>query len=80
MTFKNLDELFIAMRCGSNDTLGIDGLMSIDLPVFGGDEPTHTLGVWSWDAERVIVGDLPGELEIISRAEWEDACDSFRCL
>lgn len=28
-----------------------------DLPTFGGDEPLDTLGVWSWDADSLLVGD-----------------------
>lgn len=39
------------------------------LPTFGGDEPTDTVGVWSWDAADLLVGDGPDDLRIVSRAE-----------
>jgi len=42
-----------------------------DLPVFGGVEPTDTAGVWSWDADSLLVGSCAGDLLILSRAEWE---------
>ena len=28
-----------------------------NLPVFGGEEPADTAGVWSWDETRLLVGD-----------------------
>lgn len=37
------------------------------LPVFGGDEPCDTSGIWSWDETRVITGTCAGDLEIVSR-------------
>lgn len=39
------------------------------LPVYGGEEPSSTDGVWSWDAERLLVDDM----RIVPRAEWEEA-------
>lgn len=42
------------------------------LPVFGGEEPGDTSGVWSWDADDLLVGSCRDELEIISRQEWEE--------
>ncbi len=38
-----------------------------DLPVFGGDEPADTAGVWSWDAMRLLVGSSADELMIVPR-------------
>ena len=37
------------------------------LPAFGGDEPRCSLQVWSWDAERLLVGDCAANLEIVAR-------------
>ena len=58
----DLDELAEAMRSGRIDCFD-------ELPTFGGDEPTDTSGVWSWDATRAIVGNCAEDIEIISRAE-----------
>jgi hypothetical protein len=58
-----LDELAEMMR---------DGRVACDwdeLPTFGGDEPTDTAAVWSWDATRAIVGTCADDIEIISREE-----------
>jgi hypothetical protein len=41
-----------------------------ELPTFGGAEPTDTSGIWSWDADQLLVGDGGGEFEIVNRAEW----------
>lgn len=39
-----------------------------DLPIYGGNEPHNTTGVWSWDSGRKIVGDcLP--FRIVVRGE-----------
>lgn len=40
-----------------------------DLPTFGGRDIEDTTGVWSWDAERMLVGSCATELEIVSRRE-----------
>lgn len=40
-----------------------------DLQTFGGDEPDSTSGVWSWDADNLLVGTCSDDLEIVSRAE-----------
>jgi hypothetical protein len=59
-----LDELAEAMRDGRVFRFD-DGT----LPTFGGEEPDDTCGVWSWDADRVIVGNCAANIEIISREE-----------
>ena len=47
--------------------------LTADLPVFGGDEPAGgTLGVWSWDADSVLVGECVADLRIYARDEWEN--------
>ena len=65
-----------------NDGLLLDGQFSnikftageIDmsaLPTFGGTEPSDTTGVWSWDAESVLLdtGSEPA-YEVVSLAAW----------
>ena len=42
---------------------------STDLPTFGGKEPVCTLGVWSWDETRLIVGTCNNDLEIVRRKD-----------
>lgn len=61
-----LDQLLAVMTAMSHDDDTID---MADLPVFGGPEPENTMGVWSWDAERLIVGTCSSDFEIVSR-DW----------
>lgn len=37
------------------------------LPVFGGEEPASTLGVWSWDETHLLVGECADDLAIVPR-------------
>lgn len=39
------------------------------LPTFGGEAPDDTAGVWSWDAERILVG--AGDWEIVAREDYD---------
>lgn len=41
-----------------------------ELPTFGGAEPRNTVGVWSWDETRLLVGEGRDDLRIIDREEW----------
>lgn len=41
------------------------------LPIFGGDQPSDAMGVWSWDVDNLLVGEGSG-FEIVSREEWAD--------
>ena len=42
-----------------------------ELPTFGGEEPSDTLGVFSWDPNRLLI-QRPHGLVIISRYDdWE---------
>lgn len=44
-----------------------------DLPTFGGTDPADTsYPIWSWDAERLLVGESAEALEIIGRGELEE--------
>lgn len=40
-----------------------------NLPTFGGPEPENTLGVWSWDPTRLLVGEGTNDLKIVPRKE-----------
>ena len=61
----DLDGLLEALRSGDIE-------LSDDLPLFGGKEPDSTLGVWSWDKDRLLVGETVRDLEIVDRGEWEE--------
>ena len=65
--WPSLDALVVAMRDGDARLPGWDAL-----PSYGGEAPTSTVGVWSWDADRVLVGDCVDDLEIVTREEWAD--------
>ena len=62
-----LDQLLAVMTAMSHDDY--DTVDITNLPVFGGTEPHNTLGVWSWDAEHLIVGTCSSDFEIVSR-DW----------
>ena len=76
-TSTTLDEL--CERCNDicfkhnlgRDEDGHEALINIDwtsLPEFGGDAPESTEGVWSWDEERLLVGE-GWSWEIVDREE-----------
>jgi hypothetical protein len=70
----------LAYRCGddSGPIDDLDDLLAVlreyrptdldNLPTFGGFEPEDTTEVWSWDAERLLVGTCAADLEIVDRA------------
>jgi len=56
-----LDDLLIVLNetvpaLLSGDEREILAAEFCELPVYGGDEPTNTTAVWSWDSGRKIVG------------------------
>lgn len=53
-TPATLDALLDALRAGAVE-------LNDSLPTFGGEAPASTDGVWSWDAERVLVGTHVGQ-------------------
>ena len=61
----SLEELAIALtdaaRLGADDAINWSSL-----PTFGGNEPSDTSGVWSWDADSLLVGE-GSDLEIVPR-------------
>jgi hypothetical protein len=64
----NLDDLFAALRAWNASGADLDeaGFDMTALPAFG-DEPANTSGVWSWDAERMIVGASLDEIRLVAR-------------
>jgi hypothetical protein len=42
-----------------------------EMPLFGGEEPSNTIGVWSWDATRLLVGE-GYDWRIVARDESND--------
>lgn len=61
-TPEDLDDLLRAIESGQIE-------LTPDLPTFGGEEPSNTWGVWSWDADRLLVTE-DGELAIVDREDW----------
>jgi hypothetical protein len=37
------------------------------LPTFGGEIPDNTVEVWSWDADEMLVGTCPDDLQLVPR-------------
>lgn len=72
---NSLDELADALNavCDPDVTQEVGEYFEFrDYPVFGGEEPDDTTCVWSWDQDRLLVGEsLP--FEIVSRQEWDEA-------
>lgn len=72
---NSLDELADALNavCDPDVTQEVGEYFEFrDYPTFGGDEPDDTTCVWSWDQDRLLVGEsLP--FEIVSRQEWDEA-------
>jgi hypothetical protein len=56
----DLDDLLIVLRDYQPESLD-------DLPTLGGVEPDDTEQVWSWDADRLLVGTCCADLEIVNR-------------
>lgn len=72
---KNLTDLHNVILAGvaQMDEQDRKNLDLSGLPTFGGAEPADTYGVWSWDANSLLVGDgAVNEWRIVSRQEWAD--------
>ena len=63
--YTDLEDLLADMRADTFNEWEISGL-----PTFGGDEPSDTAEVWSWDETRLIVGTDCRNFEIINRTDW----------
>lgn len=66
-TFTTLESLLNGMR-ERHPLLAAEWVWT-SLPTFGGDEPNNTAGIWSWDADRVIVGTCADDVEIQPRSD-----------
>lgn len=42
-----------------------------NLPKFGGNEPDDTAGIWSWDKNRLLIGES-ANFKIVSRASYNE--------
>tara|TARA_R110000751_G_scaffold131171_1_gene233322 strand:- start:285 stop:602 length:318 start_codon:yes stop_codon:yes gene_type:complete len=62
---ENLDDLLDYIT-----NTDIDDQTMSDLPTFGGDMPSDTTHVWSWDEERLLIGTCSEDYEIVTRKEW----------
>jgi hypothetical protein len=81
---KTLRELFEAL-CALEANIEEDeraedyGIDICELPIFGGEQPSATDGVWSWDEDQLLVGEGNfSEWYLIDREEWESARPSRR--
>ncbi len=62
-----LDALADAMRANHPFTLDQHGQWRSDLPAYGGETPSDTQEVWSWDSDRLLVGTCADDLQIVGR-------------
>jgi hypothetical protein len=76
----SLEELHAAIteinrECFAND-LDTEDFYEIDnLPTFGGEPLAKAEGLFSWDAERVLMGDTTADAFIVSRVEYLKTLD-----
>ncbi|MFC0511760.1 hypothetical protein [Asaia spathodeae] len=63
MMYPTLDSLFEAIKTGA---VGL----SFSLPTYGGDEPLNAPEIWSWDADRYMVGTCAADLTLVPRDQW----------
>ena len=63
----NLDDLLDMIK-----TCDIDDQTMSDLPTFGGDIPSDTTHIWSWDEDRLLIGTCSEDYEIVTRKEWSE--------
>ena len=63
----DLDDLLCVLRMGAGEVRCENGRHLDELAVYGGTEPDDTEGVWSWDAERLLVGTCSDDFEIVPR-------------
>lgn len=66
-TIETLDDLLNHIKHEELD----DRTMS-DLPNFGGEMPSDTTHIWSWDEDRLLVGTCSEDYEIVTRKEWSE--------
>jgi len=54
------------MALAGNDK-GVEFMDFSALPTFGGDEPTDTLGIYSWDEKNILINLAGGGFAVVSR-------------
>ena len=67
MDIETLEDLLDMIK-----TCDIDDQEMSDLPNFGGEMPSDTTHIWSWDEERLLIGTCQSDYQIISRKEWSE--------
>lgn len=68
---ENLEDLLEALVDAEKAGVGTDDIIT-DLPTFGGEDPSDTAEVWSWDETRLLVGRCVSEFAILPRSDYED--------
>jgi len=69
----NLEELLEAITAEYH-ALSEEDRKDLDLtglPTYGGEAPADTMYVWSWDEDRLLVGERVEDFHIVTRAEWD---------
>ena len=75
---ESLDDLLALIKSGAirdstshniTDEPGVVWANFGELPRFGGEGPSDTECVWSWDERRLLVGTCPDDMEIVPREE-----------
>ena len=61
---KNLDDLFVQMKEDDPNLPRWDSL-----PIFSDIPIENTIGIWSWDDDRMIVGTCSNDIEIVPRED-----------
>lgn len=64
---ENLDDLLDYIT-----NTDIDDQTMSDLPNFGGDMPSDTTHIWSWDEDRLLIGTCSDDYGIMTRKEWSE--------
>lgn len=64
----NLDDLLDVLRNQPEELTLAEERLLASLPTFGGESPSNTDDVWSWDARRLLVGDSQDDMRIVSRS------------
>jgi hypothetical protein len=72
-SLRNLHDALCALEATlENDECAENHIDICALPIFGGDEPRATDGVWSWDNNQLLVGEGKfSEWYLIDREDWE---------
>ena len=63
----SLNDLFYSMLENHPTVTDCHGQWRSDLPTFGGTTPDSTIGVWSWDADCLLIGTCAEDLETVAR-------------